>query len=294
LLDYRLLDEARSCTAATRRLLLEGSEEPAEESEEVQLPSYVAHVRDRVANMFLPDSSTVRVRNPWITHGISPTYNSDGGRPPIGSGHSSPLEAHAFSHLPHAPESDINAPLDWVDSELLLSLSQEQPTHADLHHTSPTADPLSRTNSRLTSSRRASRFSSRSASPDHEREPHAFGQIPVAGPHETYVHTGQASRRLHSIFNASMKPFSSFSNHWIHHLGGSSHPAHDALQVTPSRSSTSVPPPTGIDSNSSAALLHRAFTEVPDYSIASRGFLGGVPPLSSMSGLPSYEETQRT
>jgi len=38
------------------------------------------------------------------------------------------------------------------------------------------------------------------------------------------------------------------------------------------------------------ALLHRALTEVPDYSIASRGFIGGVPPLSSMRGLPSYEE----
>lgn len=295
LLDHRLLDEARSCTATTRRLLLEGSGEPAEESEEAQLPSYVAHVRDRVANMFLPDASTVRVRNPWLTHGISPTYNADANRPSIGSGHSTPLEAHAFSHLPHAPESDSNAPLDWVDSELLLSLSQEQPTHADLPHTSPTSDTLCRTNSQPTSSRRASRFSSRSASPDHDRDPHAFAQIPVAGSHETYVHTGQASRRLHSIFNASMKPFSSFSNHWIHHLGGSSHPTTpDVPQFTPSRSSTSMLAPTGIDSNSSAALLHRAFTEVPDYSIASRGFLGGVPPLSSMSGLPSYEETQRT
>ena len=41
------------------------------------------------------------------------------------------------------------------------------------------------------------------------------------------------------------------------------------------------------------ALLHRALTEVPDYSIASRGFIGGVPPLSSMRGLPSYEEAAR-
>ena len=36
--------------------------------------------------------------------------------------------------------------------------------------------------------------------------------------------------------------------------------------------------------------LHYAFTEVPDYDMASRGFLGGgIPPLSSMTGLPSYE-----
>jgi hypothetical protein len=45
--------------------------------------------------------------------------------------------------------------------------------------------------------------------------------------------------------------------------------------------------------NYGLALLHRALTEVPDYSIASRGFIGGVPPLSSMRGLPSYEEAAR-
>jgi hypothetical protein len=48
-----------------------------------------------------------------------------------------------------------------------------------------------------------------------------------------------------------------------------------------------------INSNSNDAMLHRAFTEVPDYSIASRGFIGGVPPLSSLQGLPSYEEAAR-
>jgi hypothetical protein len=173
-----------------------------------------------------------------------------------------------------------------VDSELLLSLSYDQPVHADLH-----SNPPSRPHSPHRS--RASRFSSRSASPDHDREPHAFSQIPVAGSHETYVHTGNASRRLHSIFNASMKPFSSFSNTWIHHhLATSSHPS-DVQRPMPPRSPP-LPAPTGPEVNSGASLLHRAFTEVPDYSIASRGFLGGVPPLSSSSGLPSYEETQRT
>jgi hypothetical protein len=42
----------------------------------------------------------------------------------------------------------------------------------------------------------------------------------------------------------------------------------------------------------SHSLLHRAFTEVPDYGIASRGFLGGVTPLESLQGLPSYEEAE--
>jgi hypothetical protein len=42
----------------------------------------------------------------------------------------------------------------------------------------------------------------------------------------------------------------------------------------------------------SHSLLHRAFTEVPDYGIASRGFLGGVTPLETLQGLPSYEEAE--
>ena len=29
---------------------------------------------------------------------------------------------------------------------------------------------------------------------------------------------------------------------------------------------------------------------MPDYAVAARGFIGGVPPLSSMRGLPSYAE----
>jgi hypothetical protein len=36
--------------------------------------------------------------------------------------------------------------------------------------------------------------------------------------------------------------------------------------------------------------LPRALTEVPNYDAASRGFLGGLPPLTSLQALPSYEE----
>jgi hypothetical protein len=38
--------------------------------------------------------------------------------------------------------------------------------------------------------------------------------------------------------------------------------------------------------------ISRAFSLVPYYSIASRGFIGGIPPLSSMRGLPSYDEAE--
>ncbi|CDO76661.1 hypothetical protein BN946_scf184695.g2 [Trametes cinnabarina] len=80
-LDHRLADEARAATLATRRLLLgsgdvEGGEavlDPNEEEDAEALPSYPSHVRDRVANAYLPDAATMRVANAWVVNGISPT-----------------------------------------------------------------------------------------------------------------------------------------------------------------------------------------------------------------------------
>lgn len=88
----------------------------------------------------------------------------------------------------------------------------------------------------------------------------------------------------------------------------SSHSLADNVTLGPSSSSSFNP---GLESNptypstsTSASIsrtvvqpecqdrVFRAFNVVPDYSIASRGFIGGVPPLSSMHGLPSYEEAE--
>ncbi|KIK72128.1 hypothetical protein PAXRUDRAFT_181280, partial [Paxillus rubicundulus Ve08.2h10] len=116
ILHPRLLDEARANSAATRRLLLEGPEGPADEEQVVELPSYPAHVRDRAAKMYLPDSATTRVMNPWVASGVSPTFASESqaqsGRAP--SGAASPLMPHPVSsHLPHVPRSGVGTPLDW-------------------------------------------------------------------------------------------------------------------------------------------------------------------------------------
>jgi hypothetical protein len=56
---------------------------------------------------------------------------------------------------------------------------------------------------------------------------------------------------------------------------------------------TSVQLPSTSDPLIGAVLLHRAFTEVPDYSISSRGFLGGgAPPLDTLRDLPTYESSE--
>ncbi|KAK0194986.1 hypothetical protein F5146DRAFT_1023740 [Armillaria mellea] len=299
LLDYRLLEEARSHTSATRRLLLGGPEVPPEElQDDMELPSYTAHVRDRVANMFLPESATMRVTNPWVHGGISPTIVTNAGTealsspwPRSTSGNSTPLEAHLLAHLPHAPGSGDSTPLDWVNSELLLSLSEEDPPTLSVNSRQPPIhsphSPSDHTDSNPAtrpSSGRPSRLSSRSASPDRG--------FHVAGPHETYVHSGNASRNIHGLFKTSMKPFTSLAHpHWLSSRSNS----HSSIAESQRQAAVTARPPVHLsDPNSGTALLHRAFTEVPDYRIAARGFIGGVPPLTSMRGLPSYEDVERS
>ncbi|KIJ60026.1 hypothetical protein HYDPIDRAFT_32605 [Hydnomerulius pinastri MD-312] len=310
ILDRRLLDEARSNSAATRRLLLGGPEVPPDEEHDAELPSYPAHVRDRVANMYLPDSATMRVTNPWVHNGVSPTYMNEqqslsGSWTP--SGAASPLFAHpASSHLPHVPQSGASTPLDWVNSELLLSLSNSAPSQPNVSphshspaHSDPASHPASRPESRL-----VSRRGSRAPSPERH-----LAMSPISVSNETYVHSGQAGRSLPGLFSISMKPqtsltspgwlssrsnsfgnltsLTSASADWGHQRSPYSHSTgHHTPQLTPQ-----TPP---ADAMPESALWHRAFTEVPNYGVASRGFIGGVPPLTSMRGLPSYEEAERS
>ncbi|KAJ7899066.1 hypothetical protein B0H13DRAFT_2337218 [Mycena leptocephala] len=309
ILDQRLLQEARAHTSATRRLLLGGSEVPPEE-EEIELPSYMSHVRDRVANMYLPEAATVRVTNPWITMSPCSTSNTPPAVPTPAlisrSGHATPLDAHVLSHLPHAPGSGDSTPLDWVNSELLLSMqprslpSESNVTSSQLLHpasaSNSDSEPTSRAASRPASAR-PSRRNSRASSPErHHSDSLLVPSIPVAKPNETYVHSGNASRNLHGLFNASMKPFTALAHpHWPR---SSSHTSLSTLSSAASVHSEQQQRPRAYSRtlalpDTSSSLLQRAYSEVPDYGVAARGFIGGVPPLSSVHGLPSYEEAER-
>ncbi|PCH36047.1 hypothetical protein WOLCODRAFT_108113 [Wolfiporia cocos MD-104 SS10] len=292
-LDHSLYDEARAATLHTRRILLgpqdiEGGmavgthgEETAEEDND--LPSYPAHVRDRVANAYLPDSAVMRVVNPWVLQGVSPTLPA--AHSESSSGVTSPAAfetwqvaqsnglsgAHGRHHLPHEPAQNA-APLEWVNTELLLSLSREAP-EAPVPPPPPRTSPPSRT------------------PPDHST----------------------ASRNMHSLFNAAMKPFTSLSStfslgsrspshtnllahahaHANGHVHANGHGSGGGASGAPSASASSLNlaslhPPQPM---TTPEQLHYAFTEVPDYDMASRGFLGGgITPLSSLRGLPSYED----
>lgn len=344
ILDHRLYDEAHANTLATRRLLLgsrdvDGGQavgthgEQSDDEEDAELPSYPAHVRDRVANAYLPETAVMRVTNPWVAQGISPVVRRDS-EPTNGVASPAPLECYPFGHrngthpppnppaarsqLPQSPGPDAQQ-LHWVNSELLLSLRQQPETpgaqpqpRPPVEHTPPESAAHSRPSSRP-ASRAHSRHGSRASSPtrwsgDSSR---SLSHASTFNSDNTYVHSSSsASRNLHGLFHMSMKPFTSLTSGFG--LGHRSHSHQNVGQHgSASRSSTDVSrhhsrpgsgasTPTSSGMNTPALprnitedqlLLHRAFIETPDYEIASRGFLGGgIPPLSSYAGLPSYEE----
>jgi hypothetical protein len=305
ILDGRLFDEAKSATAATRQLLLGGPEVPEEQDPDSVLPSYPSHIRDRVANVYLSDQAALRVTNPWLQHGISPVQQHrdrddaaehDGRLSSPTSGTHTPLEAY---YVPSALAHSGDPGLEYVNSELLLSLSQNAPP-------APPPPVVVESPSSRPGSSRASRAPSRAPSPDREREPHsrrssASGELGASSSSasSTYVHeNSSASRNLHGVFHATMKPLTSLSSSVLpsryhahthsqshahtHHAHANTHHHAHLSQMTP----RTVPV-------TSHSQLHRVFTEVPDYSISSRGFLGGgVTPLETLQGLPSYEEAE--
>ncbi|KAH9176791.1 hypothetical protein EDB89DRAFT_1903057 [Lactarius sanguifluus] len=292
ILDGRLFDEAISATAATRQLLLGGPEVPDEQDPDTVLPSYPSHIRDRVANVYLPDQAALRVTNPWLQHGISPVQqhetDHDGRHSSPTSGAHTPLEAY---YVPSSLGGGHGDPgLEYVNSELLLSLSQNAPR------------PVVESPSSRPGSSRASRAPSRthSPSPDREREPRSrrsSGGSSVELGASTFVHeSNSASRNLHGVFHVTMKPLTSlpFAIPTRYHPHPHPHsPLHQPLHHHLQPRQHSPPPPPRTVPVTSHSLLHRAFTEVPDYGISSRGFLGGgVTPLETLRGLPSYEEAE--
>ncbi|KAG0694549.1 hypothetical protein DFH29DRAFT_959511 [Suillus ampliporus] len=240
ILDGRLLTEARAGGRWVRRVVLGdyvqgegenagagifGEGEDGEDGGET-LPSYTAHVRDRVANAFLPAGSTVRVANPYVSTAshISPTPGLSISLPHH-SGMSSPPHPHPHGNGHGHAHTLPHGVLDWVNSEL-LSRRPRSP-HSN-------SDPASQVPSRLVS---------RAPSPEHRGHTHgtmappivvsipdthrpaAISSSPVAisGP-ETYTHSPPASRTQGTLLTIAMKPLHSG---WL--SGGSRNGSHSSL-----------------------------------------------------------------
>lgn len=250
ILDNHLLSEAWAASVPTRRMLFGIHDNPEEDGGNTQLPSYNAHVRDTVP-------------------ATDQSYSVPSGARTPSSGLQSPLiQAQPGTQLPQVP---TDAPLDWITS----ALSRHQLSN------NRRSDDWSVPNSRF-----SSRLPSRASSP--ERGSRSAGQASSTSSHENRgifrnPFTAITSSFSHSHRSHSLQSISALSQ--LH--------AYDVVEV-PARRGRSGPntaqnsplpsPPTSVNMTS-------YFNEVPDYETASRGFAGGgVPPLTSMRGLPTYEE----
>jgi len=307
-LDHHFLEEARANSAATRRLLLGPSEVPLEEEQDAELPSYPSHIRDRVPGMYLPEASTVRVTNPWMTH-----VDGSPSTPPVSVSPGRP----AIPHLPPVPHPGTRTPLEWINSELLLLMSSPGASPQNPNPIFPSISNGSSAPASRSGSRPVSRRGSRAPSPDRYLTMTSMAGLSAGGAgasissNETYVHSSQESRSLPGIFNVTMKPTthawrpsrssshpnlassmpSSFSTNTIGHYAHPQIPTHAPHPVA---TTPPTPPSEVTRSRTQSELWHRTLTEVPDYGASTRGIIGGVPPLSSMHGLPSYEEAERS
>jgi hypothetical protein len=219
-----------------------------------------------------------------------------------------PTPNQPHHNLPQAPSaSSSSSPLDWVNSELMsLSLSSFGRRAGSQSTSHATDSPQTRSGTH-----------SRSESP--ERNPSGSSGFPTASDgHGQGTGRGHL-RSLSSLFKATMKPFTALSphhngGHGLFSLSKSPSPPDDnhhvpssgpsSRRTSPSRRASvpgTLPSTTSSGSSgqplqpshSASSDLHRSISEVPDYSVASQGFMGGVPPLSSLVGLPSYDEAAR-
>jgi len=341
ILDGRFLSEAREASVLTRRMALEaenlwrGEEDEEDlglrgggagtgggelnESGDIfvdrELPSYVSHVRDRVANMYYPETATVRV--PWIDIAASSdgtatedsNWNDDNpegslflslphphSRQRSESGQNAPDQPHEPHHHPPRSPSAPSSPssIEWVNSTPLSSLRRRATTH----------NATQATDSRQTHSGVDMRSGSSEGNPDSGLNLSDGRGKGTGGGHP---------KNLSSLLKAIIRPFTSLNHHGN---GGHSRTSKASLlqddpdvpqfqssgpsSRRPLRTrSASIPSTFPFatrylrPSPSASPIINRSISEVPDYSVASRGFMGGVQPLSSLIGLPSYEESAR-
>ena len=359
ILDGRVLCEAREASVLTRRMALaaeglwRGEEDEGDlglggggmsaggalnESGDLfvdrELPSYMGHVRDRVANMYYPEMATVRVPRIDIAAGGDrlETENVDWDDGDVEGGFAQPHSQSCPSpHSPHFQRSSRSAsgqispghlpdrphqhhhlagtssafsgpPLDWVNSELI------SPSLSNLDRTQNT---LQSTDSPQTHSDVHSQSGSSETNPGG-----SSGLSTSSDEHAQRTRGGPSVRNLSSLLKATMKPFAALRHqgnggHGLLCFSKSSLPQDDVYDAPLSSPSSRCPlrtrrastPPTLPFTTSSAttsmssssefnasSIVHHSISEVPNYFIASQGFMGGVPPLSSLMGLPSYEE----
>lgn len=262
--------------------------------------SYQAHVLDRIAVADVAQT-TRTVSNPLSRSGSSANVAG------LASPHNRSASGYFNARTGATPSASVpGSPgpavaLDAVDSELLHSLGIQAQTSgpSSSSNTPPESRRESRAGSRVTS-RAGSRAGSRASSP--ERGHHVNGGV------DGHKLAGALHSNRTGLFHfpSSMKPFTPFSKTRTHNHGHSHSSGHVSSSghatssthgsTTPASGSGTHTPGTGTHSPgepaSTTSTTGDTLSRVPDYAVASRGFLGGgVTPLSR--DLPSYDQAQQ-
>ncbi|KIO28497.1 hypothetical protein M407DRAFT_181294 [Tulasnella calospora MUT 4182] len=331
ILSHTLLDEARAASMQTRAILFGG--EDVEPTQTI-LPSYAAHIQDRIANALDAVAPSRLAPNPL--HNLDGLLASAGAGPSSSAYHRGRAPAsHSASATPSAgpstPGEEVPQP-ELMDTGLLLSLG-ESGGAAFLRNTAPAmGSPLSRSETTPPDSRRSSfrtgsrvgggssRTSSRATSP----EPPESAELPAVS--SSVGSNGASGGGSKSFF--SLKPFTNLANKiasansksmsQIHNpassASGSASSAQPASNPTspkllsralgtrsrpPSNSNLRAefaagnPPASQQPPANQLEMLSDLLSRVPDYERATQGFLGGgVPPLDTYAGLPTYNEVE--
>lgn len=245
ILDFSLLEEARASTRVTRRLLFGWEEDRArEEEDDVVLPSYPSHVRDRIAvTVDMADGST----SPGAAHISGATTPLEIPSAPTSGELQSPPSGNATGGSLSGPSSFITSTLPSLQlgrrrsnssaddnsppqnpsssTESSRPVSRHGRTESLDAQSAAATNNLGRGNDRQTASsggwrslmmsRAGSRANSRAPSPEryshaHSQSlPHAIQPAEPTTPEEAQVHvhaSNAASRQPHGLFSVVMKP----------------------------------------------------------------------------------------
>ncbi|KAH7108033.1 hypothetical protein BKA62DRAFT_680780 [Auriculariales sp. MPI-PUGE-AT-0066] len=303
ILSRHILEESMISSAPTRRLLFGIDDLVLPEAEQLELPSYSSHVQDRIpANVDVwgaldvgpltgtstPGNMPANTYFPPTSAGTSASAESSGPSTPARTPFGSLEEPSPLSSA--APLSSRSYSLGALASASLSSTAITLPSQSGLFHTNGSSFFHPGGSSSRPSSRPGTRPSSPVSAPSSS---HVNGH----NRHDSHESTTQHHHRKPLFSLGSIKPLTPFG----------SRPSSRAPSRAPSRPASPPPPLPGHGSAPAAGsqnasppasfdnALQAALSAVPDYRTASRGFAGGgVTPLSSNTGLPSYAEASQS
>ncbi|EGG10754.1 uncharacterized protein MELLADRAFT_93509 [Melampsora larici-populina 98AG31] len=295
ILASHLASEASIASAGARTLLFDPSGNLSQGfNQSVELPSYPEHVRDRLASQEQTHPMASVIPAPWITS------NTPGSTPPV-SRPASPSASSTSNQqvLGYFPEpGSIPSPSPaWTpshDTEFIRSLDasptyfnpiHQTPLHTSNNSSRASSPGLGTTNEPPSGSGSSSGFNvsqlatstSSTSSTSSTTIGNGFFQIHLP----KIPHRNRAPKALTAMRNTNGSGPSSASSSNL--VAGNGHGHAHSSSTTSLSGSLPTPVP-----ETERELMSR----VPSYSIASRGSLGGGPvPISSLIGLPSYEES---